>query len=348
MTLSDAIEEYHAYRVGAGFKPSTLKVGRAALSMLLREVGNLNVRHLDVRHGEKFQTYLTAKYPEPNTVNTYMIAVRGFVDWAHKRRYIPQTVDPLATVRRARPKPSKKLYVEAKEFEPLLESCATAHERIVTALGLYLFLRQGEIATLKVGDVNLDRGEIEVTVWKGDGQIDTMPICEELDAELRIWLKWYAEDLGDVPMADGMYLVPRRKSPKFHGVYDADGNFVKYSTHWRESGNCDPYKMMANPHKLVQYALAGFGMEVPPRQGNHTLRRSGARAYFDQGLKSGEVRDGVLREVMAMLHHKNSQTTEIYLGLKADTERRNERLKGRRMFAKPDTGKVITLHAVDG
>ena len=58
VTLSDAIEEFLAYRKTAGFRTNTILINARGLSIFLREVGNVQIRHLDARHGEMFQAYL--------------------------------------------------------------------------------------------------------------------------------------------------------------------------------------------------------------------------------------------------------------------------------------------------
>ena len=79
----------------------------------------------------------------------------------------------------------------------------------------------------------------------------------------------------------------------------------------------------------------------------HTLRRSGARAYFEQLLEEGSIRDGVLRQIMAMLHHKSVLMTERYLGLDADREKRDVHLRGRRMFKVAHAINVIQLRKAE-
>ena len=91
----------------------------------------------------------------------------------------------------------------------------------------------------------------------------------------------------------------------------------------------NPTKPNAYPWMIVQEVLER--LEYPKKhEGGHTLRRSGARAYFDQ-LRS-EGYDSAMRDVQAMLGHASLTTTEIYLGLNLDRQRRNARLAGKQMF----------------
>jgi hypothetical protein len=66
-------------------------------------------------------------------------------------------------------------------------------------------------------------------------------------------------------------------------------------------------------------------------EGCHTLRRSGARALFDDLVERGGY-DGVLRHVSAMLHHKSTLMTERYLGLDVDVKKRNDLIRGKKMY----------------
>ena len=60
------------------------------------------------------------------------------------------------------------------------------------------------------------------------------------------------------------------------------------------------------------------------------MRRSGARALFDQLVQDGY--DGAIRTVQAMLHHTSVTTTEVYLGIHLDKKRRDEAIRGKVMF----------------
>jgi hypothetical protein len=53
-----------------------------------------------------------------------------------------------------------------------------------------------------------------------------------------------------------------------------------------------------------------------------------ARAYYDSLCEErGDV--AALRLTAALLHHKNTTTTEVYLGLDAEKAGRNRRLRGK-------------------
>lgn len=333
--LSDAIQEFLTYRRSAGYEANTVQVNARSLSKLLALIGNIQVRHLEAHHGEIFQAHLMGKGYKPNTVNSHLTSLHSFTKWLRSRRYIGGGSDPTANTRFVRAVPEPKQRIEAKEFDRYLDACPKPHERIVNALGLYLFLRASEIQTLRVGDVDLERGEIYVRIQKSK-VADTMPICQELDAELRRWLTWYAEDIQQ-PLTDDMFLVPARRRPIVRNDTGRGGCYTVERSHH----NCVPHRPCMRLSRYVQRSLTAFGIRIRDdqgkslREGVHTLRRSGARALFDELVDRGSY-DGVLRYVSAMLHHKSTIMTERYLGLDVDVKKRNDLLRGRRMFTSPE------------
>ena len=96
-------------------------------------------------------------------------------------------------------------------------------------------------------------------------------------------------------------------------------------------------------------ALRAHGYDIAG-EGGHTLRRSAARALYDE-LVEERGYDGALRRVQTMLDHKHSMTTELYLGLDVDKVARNKALRGKPMFTRRQVGtagNVIPLTRRDG
>ena len=335
VTLSDAIEEFLAYRKTAGFRPNTILINARSLSIFLREVGNIQIRHLDARHGEVYQAYLMGKGYKPNTVNSHLTTLSAFTKWLRSRHYLAGGSDPTANTRAIKVMTEPRTRVDPKDFGAFLDICSTPHERIVVALGLYLFVRASEITAIRVKDVDLDAKEILIRVMKSQ-LVDPMPICQELDGELRRWLTWYGTDIRS-PLEGEYFLVPqRRRRPLGNDGSGPGGGFLTVRAH----NNCVPDHQLQRAHRYVQKPLRAFGVDLRGEDGKstmegvHTLRRSGARALFDGMVDDGSY-DGVLRYVSAMLHHKSTVMTERYLGLNVDVKKRNDLLKGKRMFTTP-------------
>jgi integrase len=237
------------------------------------------------------------------------------------------------------PKKDKRR-VPVTKFQALLDVAEYPRDRMIIALGLYLFLRQSEMATLRIKDINLTNGEINVTVHK-TGDFDIMPICSELDNELRRYLTWYTEQ------CDGLdpewFLVPSRTNI---GGRLNNGTFSK-----GQNMKLRPERMMTKIEDVAKNALELIGHPVRDENGKglfegiHTLRRSGARALFDEMRNQGY--DGALQRVRAMLHHASGTMTERYLGISVERTQRNEALIGKSMFS-IGGGNIVPLGGRDG
>src|SRR5574337_778288 len=324
--LSDAITDYLNYR-RAAYRKNTVHASETSLRQFLAFTGNIQTKSLTPRHAERFQMQLMGAGHKPATVNSRMSQVSAFGNWAVANRLIPTQ---FTTTTRTIPIPkTPRLRVPARDFQRLLDSAERPDRRIAVALGLFLFVRSSEMQTLRVGNVDLQEGTVAVTVHKTNDW-DEMPICAELDAELRRWFIYYAEDLGR-PLEPGDFLVPGRK----HFFPWADPN---------APGKYDPHRMMLRPFQHIQPILeaAGYKLDMEGksgREGMHTLRRSGARALYD-ALVDGVIgdptaRDDALRQVMTMLHHASVQTTERYIGLERDRQKRDITIKGQSFLPRP-------------
>ena len=331
--LSDDIESFLVYRKTA-FKPATYMASDQALRQFLSVVGNIQTKGLMPRHAERFQSSMLSAGKKPATVNNRMSQLSAFSKWAVANRHLPAN---FVGTTRTIPVPRKaSLRVPASEFQRLLDAADRPDRRIVIALGLFLFLRGGEVKTLKVGDVDLDQGIVSTVIHKTNDW-DEMPICYELDQELRRWFVDYARDIGR-PLRGSDYLVPAHR--RFPG--------------WLERpalGNYQPDKMVLRPFQQVQVILEKAGYPVSEMgkktgEGMHTLRRSGARALYDalvEGrLGDAAARDDALRQTMTMLHHSSIQITEHYIGLERDRQKRDTTIKGVRMLPQ-SAENVITL-----
>ena len=326
MLFSDAIDEYLTYRQRMGFTPATLRADERGLRMLLAETGNVQVNNLASRHVEHWMGTLQARGLKPNTINSYVGPLGSFSKWAQDRKIMPRGRNLTALIRFQKVPEVSRRRVPVQEFPALLDAASCPRDRMLIALGLYLFVRSSEAVGLRLGDVDLAAGEVKVYQPKTK-RVDVMPICAELDAELRRWLRWYMED-QKTPLHPDWLLVPARRSGKW-AVVDGEKRYVQPRI------QLNPTRRMVATHTRVQAALRKIGWTVvgDDHEGMHTLRRSGARALFNELCnRPDEARDNALRHVSSMLHHKSVVITETYLGLDVDRERRDVLLKGRSMF----------------
>lgn len=322
-TLSEAIDEYLTYRRASGISHNTCQGDAVVLGRLLQNIGNMKVRSVMPRHIDHHFTAESGRL-QPSSINMYLGKVKIFFKWCGKRRYLGLEGDPTEGQRLRKAPPRKRLRIPSSEFGRIMDTAIHPVERLTFALGIYLLLRGSEIRLLKVGDLNLPEGEINVTIPK-TGQSDTMPISAELDAELRTWLTFYTDAL-DRPLRATDHLVPAIA----RGTYGMGGKVT-----------VNPDRPVSEPFALVQYMLQRSGYELRDpatgkslREGVHTLRRSAARALFDQ--MAGDSVDGAMRHVQALLHHQSVTMTERYLGLEGDRALRDIAIKGKFMYGRPD------------
>ena len=348
MRLDDAINEFMAMRKSIGYATNTTKVERRALDYLLGITGNIHVRNLTAEHGERYLADLTAKGFKPSTLNLYRGVIRRFCDWAAKRRYMTGGSIMMNTRRYITDAPPRRR-VPSTDFSRLLDSCSHPQQRIIVALGLYLFLRSSEVIHLDVQHVNLEAGTILVYQPKTK-RFDEMPISRRLDAELRRWLTWYAQDVAEKhgPLDGRWPLVPPRS--KMTLANDGTGKGGGYPV-VPDKGQVNPTRRVNSVHLKVQDALRTFGWEVSSddREGGHTLRRSGARALYETLVNSdSEARDEAIGMVQSMLHHKTRAQTEHYIGLEASREKRDKLLRGADMFGEDELAdNVVQLRQDD-
>ena len=114
-------------------------------------------------------------------MNIYMGALRRFLGWCSTHRYVSR--DVLGTTRPAKVIEPQRRQLPARDFPRLLDACTHPQQRIVVALGLYLFLRASEVRSLRIRDVRLDSAEINSVPAQDEAVGDTMPIFKPLDAE---------------------------------------------------------------------------------------------------------------------------------------------------------------------
>lgn len=323
--LSDVIDLYLTSRRDQ-YAPASLRAAESTLRLLLADVGNIQIGNIRPHHLDGFRARRQAKVA-PASMNVHAVALRAFFRWCREMGILGQTANPMVTWRTQRVMPREKLYIPAGDFPALLDATTHPRDRAIVAIGMYLFLRSGEIATLRIQDVDLARDEMAVAIHKTK-QRDLMPICSELRVELERWLAYYRSEVGH--LANDMFLVPAKTSPK-----------------WEKGGGStpavlQPYRRAILVHGAVQRALDSLDLPVE-REGGHTLRRSGARALYDKLASEGH--DRAIRYVQAMLHHSSINTTETYLGITADVRARNVLIGGKNMFTQPEAAATLMVVA---
>lgn len=338
--LQDAVDEF--LEISAiTLSPGTVKGHKSCLLKLVDQAGNIYTKNLGAQHAT-MMLKLLSKTQQPSTIRTEFSRLRAFTTFCRQNQYIAVGVDPFA---RKTPKvPEKqKFMLPESEFGDLLDAAKGPVERAAMAIGLYLFLRQGEMMSLKIQDWDVAAKILHVTVHKSK-TVDDMPVSEELEDELTQFMAWYSAN-SSVPLEPGHYLIPGRTASLLRGQRGVFGatNFDR---------RIIPGKPCNRPEEYVQFAMRQLGYQTRDGrtgeslwEGFHTLRRSGARALYDHLIDSGH--DGAGRTVQAMLHHKHFSTTEGYLGIGLDKKRRDDLIKGKSMYGRQQAH-VLRLVAGEG
>jgi integrase len=338
--LSDAIEQYLAFQKSNGLRPATIRSHGHILRRLYLVAGDVYPASINDAHiNAYFQTSAASRAAASLGIDHSTL--NRFFAWCIRSRLIRSQDNPMAGRKAPKPMPVERDRVAMKDFPRLLDAAGSHHprDRIVVALGLYLFLRGSEVCDLRIGDLSLDAGEIRTRMFK-TSEVDVMPISEELDTELRVWLRYYSTEQG--PLNPSWFLAPAKRPPKWAGGNTRGLDRITDRL-------LVPLRKIVKVEDIPKRALEDIGYQirgtdgVSRREGMHTLRRSGARARFDTLRDRGY--DGALRHVQTMLHHKNSTETERYIGLTLDRVKRNELVKGLPMYPSLQEAEVVSIHA---
>ena len=316
MRASQAVTQYLTWCEATGKAQNTLRNRRTALDRFVAVNRNPQTQAIDANMIDTWT--VASRHLAAGSFNLAISNLRGWLRWMRVRNLVTMDVDMLmASTGRRKAPPRERRRIPLDQFPRLLDAAGDRHprDRMVVACGLFLFLRASEIRTLRVRDVDLSSGEVQVAVHKTRDR-DIMPISAELDAELRRWLAWYGEHYG--PLQPDWYLCPAVGATR----QPSDMNYAD-----RELA---PTSQMCPNMAVVQQALAAIGWADTAGEGVHCLRRSAARALFDE--LAAQSFDGAMRRVMSLLHHKSQLTTETYLGLSVDKAQRDKAVRGHSLF----------------
>lgn len=318
--LSEAIDGHLALLKSQGLAARTIKTHRQTLNHLLVETGNIYLRSMTHVHVER----LFAAHAEwaSSTRNLHLANLRSFLATCRNRGWLSRDTDPTAGWRNQRVVRAEKRRIPIEEFPSLLAAADHPRDRAILALGLFSFLRGSELQELRIADVNLADHELRIYRSK-TREYDVLPISLELAEELEAWLRWYGVKHGPY-LDDSWYLVPA-KAPNPTYQDPATRRLVQV----KGVAPLRPTTQLGHPYRVAQRALHAIGYATAG-EGEHTLRRSGARALFDALREEGY--DGALQRVRAMLGHKSAAMTEHYLGIDLERRQRNELIGGKVMF----------------
>lgn len=333
--LSDAMGEYRQHMLARNLSANTVKNNLQPIGKGLALWGDILCSSVSPRHIDRLFQH---EDWSPSTRNLYLGQVRLFFAWCRRHGYVPKDYDPTDGWRNVRVPKVERMRIPVEDFPSLLDSASHPRDRMVCALGVYTFMRGSEIQTLRIRDYDKSKHTLHIYRHKTREE-DTLPVCEELAREFDVWLRWYAQDRNSVLNPD-WYLVPA-KGPN-PTIYDP---FTRRLVQVPGVSGVKPECVITHPYRAVQRTMAALGYSVMG-EGEHTLRRSGARALFDELRTQGY--DGALMRVSSMLGHRDTRVTERYIGLGLERTQRNEMLAGKPMFPSRAEGVVIQFRSANG
>jgi integrase len=323
--LSPAIEDYLRFRRSQDYSKGTIKSDQQVLKGFLNTNGNIWCHGINERHIARHFEIASKTRGNSTLVNDHGVLVR-FFKWARHTGRMPADSDPMFGRRQPRPVKKERNRIPVTDFPRLLDvaEARDPRDRALIAVLLYTLMRDSELTSLRIRDLKLDQGWLHARIHKTRIE-DTLPVSSELDAEMRRWLTHYTTLVG--PLEPHYFLIPARAVSPVRG----DGGRITHHT-----SSYRPEKQIRASGRIVTPILESSGFPIvdddgkAAHEGAHTIRRSGARAFFDQLVTSGY--DHALRVVQSLLHHASVQQTETYLGITADRRSRDDLIRGHEMY----------------
>lgn len=349
--LNEACELFLKYLEGDGVADATIRSYKSVLKKLRTACGNIFLHEITPDHLAAIMAEHTRRGNGQGVRNSNVSCLRQFFRWARltKRTSPYESEDPTNMLKRKAYEAAQPPPIPHTHFPILLDIAERRHPmyRAYVALGLYTAARgPSELGPLRLWDIVTTGSEWSVSIErvKTYSAAEPVPMVNELSIEITKWLTWYnaytIEHLG-VPLQREWYLLPRIKGVKARGSKYNDGqNEMRIYPNIRKH----PSGMSRD---ITYPVLKEYGFPVDDQAGRknrfggtHTLRKSGARAFYRELMDTGVARDRALDVIKELLGHKYVSTTEVYLGLDRGREFRDELMRGKWMFRSNDPASV--------
>jgi integrase len=310
--VSDAARRYIAHRYGQGGSEGVRYALRSLLTRFARAVNDVQVGSLKPEHVDDFfydpDKGLTVTCAR-TTLGKYYNDLKGFLTFCHRRGWCD---DPGflvgGVVHTSTHGKRNRLRLSEAQLWSLVEHAPTPRHAAMIVFAMHTGCRISEILDVKVKDLNFELGELSLRVIKTHEE-DVMRISPTFERYMREWLTVYSQ-VCHVTQEARLFPAARR------GLITR-GRAVP----WDERGFNTAQKIN-NPIHIIRACADAAGIALEDGDGWHTVRRSVARIFFDKASHLGH--DAALRMTSAFLHHKNTSTTERYLGLELEKVKRDE------------------------
>lgn len=277
-------------------------------------------------------------YNSPCSRNDALKALRGFMRWAVRMKYITAEDAAGALDRRmAKVERKPKHYIPAEDFPRMLDIAGeySPQHRAVVSLALFTLCRVSEITALRLRDIDLIGSKAQV--WRQKRKRHTVSVIgPDLHEELDRWLSWYAGKMGYPSPAAMMaahpdwLLIPRINQDKVQ----ENGRYVSKPERCTVLPETRAYRL----ELVIKRVLVGLGIAGEAGfqrthlwEGMHTIRRSGARALWLH-LTNVVGHERALMQVSKMLDHEDIKVTLRYIGADLEKAELDTYLASNRMY----------------
>lgn len=335
-TLSEAASEYLALRtqqIAARTHDSERLVVNSFVKYAnanFTKLGDMRVALLRPQHMEEYfydPMHGQVARVKPSTFNLRRIVLGTFCDYLLRRGYTKQD-QLMSMVRPRKIVDEEKARLSPRQLMAMVDNAKYPRDRVFLEVAINTALRQSEIISLRVKDVDLEKGQLFTRLTKNSKE-DYFPINSDLDKCLRRWLTEYAQEVG--PLEPDMFLIPAMSVQRF----------IKGPRYSKSESHLEPHRAFKYVNQMTKDALASVGI-TDKGEGVHTIRRSIATIYYEMALNDSDSRDDALSVTQALLNHSSVTVTEKYIGKARGKQKRDASLRGKPFLSSMITGDNVT------
>lgn len=180
-----------------GLAKGTMNEYLRAVKCLMLEINNKSLDQMDendidwyLAQYERRNSFSDGKKKEATTVNNERRFLSAFFTWMRKAKFISENPVECIPAKKVIAKPID--YYSAEEMARIRDACVTPRERAIVEVFRSTGARVGEIADIKLMQVNFDTGDILIQGEKG-GRYRTI----YLDEDARYYYKLYLDTRCD-------------------------------------------------------------------------------------------------------------------------------------------------------
>jgi integrase/recombinase XerD len=247
MKMSKAIPGFILVRTADGYSPNTLAMYEWALNLISEGLGDPEIEVITTEQLQRFYVWLRTEYVPtrfdkkehplaPRSVENIWTAMRSFFNWAVEEFGLKTRPD--SSIKRPKYKPAEIVPLTEEEIRAILKACErtkpsklsgkrpgfsrrrkTAYRDAAIVLVLLdTGIRVSELTRLKVGNVNLDAGEVFIEPWGTGRKTKSRTVFLGKSARKAVWR--YLTKREDVRQDEPLFLtddnLPMTRSTVLH------------------------------------------------------------------------------------------------------------------------------------